>query len=70
MIPDIFYFVGERDVESVEDDAEDIPLPEVPAVNVPAGPTFGFIPSYYSFVPNIDLVSRIRGMYYIICISF
>lgn len=56
-------FPRERDVESVEDkDDDDVPLPSVPAVAVPAGPGFAYIPSFYSFFPDFDLVSRIRGL--------
>jgi hypothetical protein len=55
-------FPGERDVESVEDDPDDIPLPSVPAVAVPANPGFGYLPNFYGFFPDFDLVSRIKGL--------
>jgi hypothetical protein len=54
-------FPGERDTETVEDDREDIPLPSIPAVAVPAGPGFGYLPNFYGFFPDFDLVARIKG---------
>ncbi|PSN36505.1 hypothetical protein C0J52_05059 [Blattella germanica] len=52
----------EREVESLDDETEDVPLPQVPAVAVPAGPGVGYIPSFYTFFPDFDLISRIRGL--------
>lgn len=59
-------FPREREeLEPINDETEDVPLPEgPPAVAVPAGggPAFGYIPSFYTFFPDFDLVSRIRGL--------
>jgi hypothetical protein len=57
-------FPGERDTESVEDDREEVPVPSVPAVAVPASPGYGYFPNFYGFLPDFDLVDRIRGLFY------
>jgi hypothetical protein len=57
----LIVFAGERDVESIED-RDDIPLPSVPAVAVPASPGFGYLPNFYGFFPDFDLVARIKGL--------
>lgn len=61
----LIMFPGERDTETVEDDREDIPLPSIPAVAVPASPGFGYLPNFYGFFPDFDLVARIKGLYLI-----
>jgi hypothetical protein len=55
-------FPGERDTESVEDDREEGPVPSVPAVAVPAGSGFGYVPNFYGFFPDFDLITRIKGL--------
>lgn len=55
-------FSGERDVETVEDDPDDIPLPSVPAIAVPANPGFAYVPNFYGFFPDFDLITRIKGL--------
>jgi hypothetical protein len=57
------FFPGERDTESVEDDREEVPLPSIPAIAVPSSPGFGYLPNFYGFFPDFDLVARIKGLF-------
>jgi hypothetical protein len=57
-------FPGERDTESVEDDREEGPVSSVPAIAVPANPGFGYVPNFYGFFPDFDLIARIKGLSY------